>query len=207
MPLRARLAVLLAASFAVAAAFVLIVVTGQEEPRAQERLQGAIRPPGIAPPEFRLRDQDGKVATLGEYRGTPVVVTFLYTTCEDTCPLTAQQIRGALDDFGRDVPVLAFAVDPPRDTPERARRFLAEQRITGRMRFLLGPEAELRRQWRAYGIQPPDRRARAQRATSSLLDGQGRQRVGFPAGQVTPMRLALEAKRSASARALGARGR
>src|SRR5918998_279293 len=88
-----------------------------------------------------------------EYRGKVVAVTFLYTTCEDTCPLAAQQVRGALDRLGHDVPVLAFAVDPPRDTPARARRFLAEQRLAGRMRFLTGPERELRRLWRAFGIQ------------------------------------------------------
>ena len=27
-------------------------------------------------------------------------MTFIYSTCEDTCPLIAQQIRGALDDLG-----------------------------------------------------------------------------------------------------------
>jgi protein SCO1/2 len=189
VPLRARLAVLLAATFAVAAAFVLIVVQRDDEPRAQARFEGSIRPPGIPPSDFRMRDQDGKVATLSEYRGKPVVVTFLYTTCEDTCPLTAQQIRGALDELGRDVPVLVFAVDPPRDTPERARRFLAEQRITGRMRFLLGPEAELRRQWRAYGIQPQTE-SLEHSAYVVVLDGKGRQRIGFPAGQVTPSALA-----------------
>jgi protein SCO1/2 len=189
VPLRARLAVLLAATFAVAAAFVLIVVKGDDEPRAQARFQGSIRPPGIPPTDFRMTDQDGKVATLSEYRGKPVVVTFLYTTCEDTCPLTAQQIRGALDELGRDVPVLVFAVDPPRDTPERARRFLAEQRISGRMRFLLGPERELRRQWKAYGIQPQTDDLEHS-AYVILLDGRGRQRIGFPAGKVTPEALA-----------------
>ena len=189
MPLRARLAVLLVATFAVAAAFVLVIGRDDDEPRAQARFQGSIRPPGIPPAEFRMRDQDGEVATLREYRGKPVVVTFLYTTCEDTCPLTAQQIRGALDELGHDVPVLAIAVDPPRDTPERARRFLGEQRIAGRMRFLLGPEAELRRQWKAYGIQPQSDELEHS-AYVVVLDGRGRQRIGFPAGQVTPDALA-----------------
>jgi protein SCO1/2 len=189
VPLRARLAVLLAATFAVAGAFFATLGSNDDRPRAAARFQGSIRPAGIAPSDFQMRDQDGRIATLREYRGRPVVVTFLYTTCRDTCPLTAQQIRGALDDLGHDVPVLAFAVDPPRDTPERAKRFLADQRIMGRMRFLLGPRAELQKQWRAYGIQ---------RQTSNLehsayvvlLDGTGRQRIGFPAGQVTPDALA-----------------
>jgi protein SCO1 len=189
VPVRARLAILLAATLAVAGAFFATLGRGDDEPAPSGRFAGGLRPPGIAPADFRLRDQDGRVATLREYRGRVVVVTFLYTTCEDTCPLTAQQIRGALDDLGRDVPVLAVAVDPPRDTPERARAFLAEQRVTGRMRFLLGPEAELRRQWRAYGI----RRQTDELEHSAhvvLLDRRGVQRVGFPAGMVSPEALA-----------------
>jgi protein SCO1/2 len=189
VPLRARLAVLVAASFAVAAAFLLTLGSPDERPSAATRFQGSIRPPGIAPADFSMRDQDGRTVTLRQFRGRPVVVTFLYTTCEDTCPLTAQQIRGALDDLGHDVPVLVFAVDPPRDTPKRAKRFLAEQRVTGRMRFLLGPRPELEQQWKAYGI----RRQSDELEHSAyvvLLDAQGRQRIGFPAGEVTPDALA-----------------
>jgi protein SCO1/2 len=189
VPLRARLAVLVAASFVVAAAFVMTVTGDAERPAAAARFEGSFRPPGIPPQELGLRDQDGRTVRLAELRGKPVVVTFLYTTCEDTCPLTAQQIRGALDELGHDVPVLAIAVDPPRDTAAKARRFLAEQRVTGRMRFLVGPEAGLRRQWKAYGIQ---RQATdlEHSAYVVLLDGEGRQRIGFPAGQVTPDALA-----------------
>jgi protein SCO1 len=189
VPVRARLAVLLAATLAVAAAFFATLGRGDDGPAPPGRFAGGLRPAGIPPADFRLRDQDGRVATLREYRGEVVVVTFLYTTCQDTCPLTAQQIRGALDDLGHDVPVLAVAVDPPRDTPERARAFLAEQRVTGRMRFLLGPEEGLRAQWRAYGI----RRQTEELEHSAhvvLLDRRGVQRVGFPAGMVSPEALA-----------------
>jgi protein SCO1/2 len=57
------------------------------------------------------------------------------------------------------------------------------------MRFLLGPTGELQRQWRAYGIQRQSERLEHS-AYVVLLDGQGRQRIGFPAGQVTPDALA-----------------
>jgi protein SCO1/2 len=200
VPLRARLAVLLVASFAVAAGFFATLGLGDDEPARDARPQGSVRPPGIPPADFTMRDQDGRTATLRQYRGEVVVVTFLYTTCEDTCPLTAQQIRGALDELGHDVPVLVVAVDPPRDTAARARRFLAEQRVTGRMRFLLGPPAELRRQWRAYGIQRQTGELE-HTAHVVLLDRRGVQRIGFPAGFVSPDALAhdialLERERS-----------
>ena len=86
-------------------------------------------------------------------RGRPVVVTFLYTTCQDSCPIQAQTVRGALDDLGHDVPALAIAVDPPRDTPERAQAFLAKQAGHRAPDFVLGsaPSCAL---WKGYAIQP-----------------------------------------------------
>jgi protein SCO1/2 len=188
MPLRVRFALLLVATFALAAAGV-VAFTGGSEPAPSTEPRGALRPPGIPPSDFRLTDQDGRAATLADVRGEVTIVTFLYTTCEETCPLTAQQIRGALDDLGHDVPVLAFAVDPPRDTPERARRFVAEQRMIGRMRFLTGPREELRRQWRAYGIRPQGD-GFEHTAHVVLLDRRGVQRIGFPVDKLTPEALA-----------------
>ena len=185
MPLRARLALLLAATLAGAAAAVATLSAGGSEPPRPPGagFEGAVRP-AIAPTELTgLVDERGRAVRLAELRGRPVVVTFLYTSCEDTCPTTAQIIRGALDDLGHDVPVLAIAVDPPRDTPARARRFLNEQRLTGRMRFLTGPREQLRRQWRAYGIQPqlPDLEHTAHVV---LLDRRGVQRVGWPVSRL-----------------------
>ena len=187
-----RLAILLAASFAIAAAFFATLGSGQSGRPARASsgtFAGSLRPPGIVPAQFRMRDQDGTLATLREYRGKPVVVTFLYSTCQDTCPLTAQQIRGALDDIGHDVPVLAFSVDPRHDTPLSAKRFLADQRVTGRIRFLLGPIDELKAQWKAYGI-APQTNTHEHSAYVVLLDQRGRQRVAFPAGELTPEDLA-----------------
>ena len=95
----------------------------EQRQRAGPRPTGGrrlVRPPGAAAPAFRLRDQDGKPVTMAAYRGRPVVVAFVYSTCQDTCPAQVQTIRGALDELGHDVPVLAVSVDPANDTP-RAR--------------------------------------------------------------------------------------
>jgi protein SCO1/2 len=189
VPLRAQLAVALATLFVIVGAGIVILGGGEETRAESSGPAGSLRPPGIPPADFRLRDQDGEIATLREYRGRVVVVTFLYTTCEDTCPLTAQQIRGAMDDLGHDVPVLAVAVDPPNDTPERARRFLAEQRMQGRMRWLLSPTSQLERQWKAYGIQRQTPR-HEHSGYVVLLDRRGVQRIGFPVGRLTPDGLA-----------------
>ena len=74
-------------------------------------------------------------------RGRPAIVTFLYTTCEETCPAQAQQIKIGLDRLGRDIPALAIAVKPETDTPTNANRFLVEQGMVGRMDIALGSPA------------------------------------------------------------------
>jgi protein SCO1 len=155
---------------------------------------GFVRPPGAAAPDFALRDQDGETATMEEYRGRPVAVTFVYSTCEDTCPAMVDQVRGALDDTGSDMPLLAVSVDPANDTPARARRFLNERRMTGRARFLLGSESELAPVWKGYGVQPQEGEL-DHTANVVLVDAQGRQRVGFPHDQLTPESLAHDIER------------
>jgi len=160
---------------------------------------GALRPPDARAADFRLRDQDGATATMRAYRGRTVVVTFLYSTCRDTCPLTAQQIRGALDQLGHDVPVLAVSVDPQGDTPLHVKRFLVRQHLTGRMRYLVGTRAQLAPVWRAYGIRPQGEGVE-HTASTVLVDGGGRQRVGYLSDQLTPEALA------ADLRTLAARG-
>nr|WP_281381649.1 SCO family protein [Conexibacter arvalis] len=155
---------------------------------------GAVRPPGARALDFSLRDQDGRVATMREYRGRDVVLTFLYSTCEDTCPLTTQQIRGALDELGSDVPVLAVSVDPANDTPFRAKNYLVKQQMNGRMRFLLGSRAELEPIWKAYGIQPQGE-GFEHSASTVVIDDRGVQRVGFLTDQLTPEGLAHDLRR------------
>jgi len=155
---------------------------------------GALRPPDARAPDFRLRDQDGKPVSMAQYRGRTVVMTFIYSTCKDTCPGQVQSIRGALDKLGRDVPVLAVSVDPPNDTRASARRFLLEQHVTGRVRFVLGSERELAPVWKGYGI-APQRGSLDHSAWVVVVDGSGRQRIGFPHSQLTPEGLASDLRR------------
>jgi protein SCO1 len=191
---------------AVLALGALVIVAGVErEPAAEEPLTaatgfaGSILPDRVRAPDFALENQDGELVRMRDFRGRPVIVTFLYTNCDETCPPQAQQIKGALDQLEEDVPALAIAVDPPNDTPERARAFLTEQRMTGRMEFVVGDEEELRPLWDAYAVQPqlPDAEHQARIV---LVDAHGLQRLAFPLGQATPERIAhdVEALQSGS---------
>jgi protein SCO1/2 len=156
---------------------------------AGTRFEGAVMPDGLKAPGFELENQDGDTISMRNFRGRPVIVTFLYTSCEDTCPLQAQTVRGALDELGEDVPAIAIAVDPPRDTPERARAFLSEQRALGRLDFVLGTRAELKPLWEGYYIRPQSVTQEHQ-ARFTLVDERGFQRVGYPGFEATAERIA-----------------
>jgi protein SCO1/2 len=198
MPARLRLVLAVIVALTAAALIAVITTAGSSGVGlGGQGFAGAIRPAGIPPYDFALPDQDGHTVSLRSYRGHVVVLTFLYSTCTSTCPITAQQIRGALDDLGHDVPAIAISVDPTQDTPAHIESFLVREHVLGRIQFLRGSAAALAPVWRAYGIQGQIGSA-AQSDHSAyviLLDQRGRQRIGFPVDQLTPEGLAHDIRR------------
>ena len=158
--------------------------------------KGAVRPK-TPPADFALHDQDGHLVQLSALRGKVVVLSPMYSTCEETCPLTAQQIRGALDDLSdgdrEEVRAFALSVDPANDTPDNARRFLVERRVSGYLDFLVGSRSDLQPVWRDFGF-APQTKEREHNSYVVLIDRSGRQRVGFPVDYLTPEDLAHDIK-------------
>jgi protein SCO1 len=160
---------------------------------AKSPFLGATMPPGVHAPDFKLTDENGRTVSMAQYRGRPVVVTYLYTHCTDTCPLTAQMIRGALDDLGHDVPALAVTVDPFRDTQASARSFLKRQHVAGRIRFVLGTRREMQPVWKGFAIQPQLPESEHQ-AVITLVDKRGMQRVADAVSNTNPEQLAHDVR-------------
>jgi protein SCO1 len=182
------------ALFAVIGVFAISRISAQSDSpavvhTADSPFRGGSMPPGIHAPEFTLTDQNGKRVSMAAYRGKPVVVTYLYTHCKETCPLQAQMIRGALDDLGHDVPALAVSVDPFQDTQASARAFNRKAKMTGRLRWVLGTRRQLQPLYRGFAIQPQLRDSEHQ-AYITLVDRKGMQRVAVAINQTSPEDLA-----------------
>ena len=197
--LQLGLLVAIGATAAVLAALAVAHLSNDSSPTAVSDapgspFHGATMPPGVHAPNFRLTDEHGRVVTMSQYRGRPVIVTYLYTHCKDTCPVTAQMIRGALDDLGRAaVPALAVSVDPFRDTEASARTFLAKQSVSGRIRFVLGTRRRLLPVWHGFAVQPELPHSEHQ-ALITLVDKRGFQRVADPVDQTNPEQLAHDVR-------------
>src|SRR4051812_8564021 len=189
---RLRLAAIAVASMILLAALAIVLFVNPKAEPAVRGFAGAARP-DIPRRIWTLSDQDGRRARVGAPGSGPSIVTFLYTHCQDTCPVTASTVRGAMDQVGRDIPAYAVSVDPANDTPASARAFLSRNHLTGRMRFLLSPGTTLQQVWTTFGIKPEDRDSE-HTAYVVLLDGTGRQRVGFPVDKLTPEGLAHDVR-------------
>ena len=190
---RLKLVGVVIAAIAAAVLVTVALSAGASNSDQSSDYSGALMPPNVPVAGFALHDQNGAPVNLAQFKGHEAIVTFLYTTCPDICPLTAQQIRGAMDQAGHDVPVVAISVDPQHDTPAAARNWLKSQHLQGRIDWALGSQSELEATWKAWAVL-------GQSATSDhsayvfVLDRDGRRCVSWPVSHITPEGLAHDLK-------------
>jgi protein SCO1/2 len=142
------------------------------------------RLPTIGPaPAFALATHDGGRLTLADLRGRVVVVTFVYATCTDTCPLLTSKLA-SLGKRLRDAPVsfVAITVDPERDTPPILKAYAVAHGATGpAWTFLTGPGTEVAAVVRDYGVfaRKTERGDVDHTFLTSLVDRHGALRVQY----------------------------
>ncbi|WP_184415102.1 SCO family protein [Rhodocyclus tenuis] len=113
------------------------------------------------PTDFTLSSADGPVS-LRDFRGKLVLLYFGYTFCPDVCPTAlttlAQAMKQLSPEEKRRVQVIFVSVDPPRDTPQHLKEYLAffDPAFVG----VTGSAAEIAAAARSWGVyyaaQAPD---------------------------------------------------
>jgi len=100
--------------------------------------------PGGSPPALALKDLDGRLHQLSDYRGKVVLINFWATWCEpcrDEMP-SIQGLRQKLE--GKPFVVLAVNLDEPES---RIRKFLSQMKLD--FTILLDPERKAAKAWDA----------------------------------------------------------
>ena len=116
---------------------------------------GTTLEPPRAAPGFALTNQFGEPMSLQDLRGKVVVLTFLYSSCPDFCPLITNKMAQVRDEFGErssDLAFVAISVDPERDTVPSVLRYLQERGLERKLIYLTGDTESLQPVWRAYAI-------------------------------------------------------
>lgn len=102
------------------------IITKVVDPTLARSEETGVEPAlGADVPDFTLVNQDGKKISFKQYRGGPLVLTFIYTRCPlpDYCPLMSQnfaKVKAAVDANAKlkaRTHLLSISVDPEFDKP------------------------------------------------------------------------------------------
>ena len=140
----------------------------------------------ISVPDFSLKDQDGKIFRFANAHGQVILITFIFTTCPDVCPLLTANfaaIQRALEEKKiKDYQLLSITTDPEHDTAtvlkDYAGRFKADLKSWS---FLTGNRLELAKVWKAFSVNVvKNQSGQIQHTTfTTLVDRQGNRRVDY----------------------------
>jgi cytochrome oxidase Cu insertion factor (SCO1/SenC/PrrC family) len=99
--------------------------------------------------DTRLLDQDGREVRFytDALRGKIVLISFIYTSCMDICPILMHNLSDAQnslgDRFGKDVFFVSISVDPEDDTPEELKKYAERYGTKPGWTFLTGPKKDV----------------------------------------------------------------
>ena len=120
---------------------------------------------------FLLQNQFGSDKSLYDYAGKVVVLTFLYTSCSDICPVVARHLRTTyevLKNKDTEFNIVVISVDPKRDSVERVYEYSKRWSMLNKWDFLTGEEQLLLPIWTAYYVSEPEKIGYGQ---EELLEG------------------------------------
>ena len=85
-------------------------------------------------PAYQFTDASGQAVSLADYRGMPVVISLIYSSCYHTCPVTTQYLKKAIGAArealgGRPFQVLSIGFDVPADNPRSMAGFKHTQAV------------------------------------------------------------------------------
>jgi cytochrome oxidase Cu insertion factor (SCO1/SenC/PrrC family) len=99
-------------------------------------------------PQFWLVERSGKTTTLADLRGSIWIADFIYTTCQDTCPMQTAEMA-QLQEQWKDragLKLVSFSVDPEKDTTTVLSRYAERYKADAqRWLFLTGAKEEISR--------------------------------------------------------------
>ncbi len=130
---------------------------------------------------YSFMNSSRETVRLADFRGKPVVISLVYSSCYHTCPMTTQHlakaVRAARQALGADsFTVLTIGFDTPNDTPQAMADFARKQNIPPfHWQFLSADAATLQRLIKDLGfIYQPSPKGFDHLIQASVIDAEGK---------------------------------
>ncbi|GIW79513.1 MAG: hypothetical protein KatS3mg105_1320 [Gemmatales bacterium] len=112
-------------------------------------------------PDFELTTHDNKPFRFHSLKGHVVLVSFIFTTCNGSCPATTHRMSAIQQELKRrgllpkrPIHLISISLDPKRDTPDVLRRYMKLYDVDPESwTFLTGTPARVMKvveQWRMW---------------------------------------------------------
>jgi protein SCO1/2 len=147
-------------------------------------------------PDFTLTTHDDRQLELSGLKGKVLLVGFVFTTCNGTCPATTHRMALIQDELRRrgrlqddQVRLLSITLDPARDNPTALRRYMQLYDIDGKhWTFLTGSDAAVKKVIADWGMwtKPAADGQLDHPSRVFLVDQQGRVREIYHLGFLKP---------------------
>jgi protein SCO1/2 len=97
--------------------------------------------------DWTWRDERGEAVRFDRWRGAPIFVSLVFTSCTSACPLTIERLRRASDTFkaeGRAATFVLVTLDPANDTSEQLHQFKLSRGLPPEWHLLRGDDQQTR---------------------------------------------------------------
>ena len=140
--------------------------------------------PGEPVPDFSFVNQSGKRIHLAQFRGRPLLLTFIYTRCPlpDFCLLMSNNFSEILKQLHErpqafaDAQLLSLSIDPEHDTPDVLRQY--GKRYVGQLdpgfqhwQFATGSEKQIKQAADFFGLSYNQKSGQIVHSLSTVLVG------------------------------------
>ena len=192
-----------------------IDVIAQSKPDYRPAVIYHVPAPGDAVPDFTLRNEDGRIIHLRQFRGKEVLITFIYTRCPlpNFCPLVTHNFA-VIDKELAKTPalyarthLLSVSFDPDHDTPERLKAYGEEyigsdsKQAFEHWDFAVAPKPALMEMAKYFDVgltYEPDQTITHTMSTT-LIGTDGKVVRFYPGNDWTPQQVLADVKQAAGA--------
>jgi protein SCO1/2 len=192
-----------------------IVVVAQGKPDYRPAVIYHVPARGDAVPDFKLRNQDGRIIHLNQFHGKDLLITFIYTRCPlpNFCPLVTRNFAAIERELAGNpalkgtTHLLCVSFDPEHDTPERLKAY-GEQYIGSDAKSAFAnwdfavPEKAVLTEMAKYfdvGITPGADQTINHTLSTTLIGRDGKVIKFYPGNEWTPDQVVNDVKQSLGA--------